>query len=229
MITAVKERPILFSGSMVLANLKGIKTATRRPITRLLGFGNITEFGPSDTPGYDWHFRDKKMRWHDITHDELLKACPYGQPGDHLWGRESFWDYGWHAPRLIDGDDSCPWISAKDLSKIKYVADHPETPNSGIREPYYSKKPSIHMPRWASRLLLEVADRYPERLNEISDDDAFAEGISTSGPIPGIEIDIDGDWWAGAARNRYKALWESINGPGSFDNKLVWVIKYKPI
>jgi len=82
------DRPILMSGPMVRALLDGRKTQTRRVITRLLRFGKITEFGPSDTRGYDWHFRDKRMLWNDLRHQELLPYCPYGQPGDRLWPSE---------------------------------------------------------------------------------------------------------------------------------------------
>ena len=62
----MRELPILFQGPMVRGILGGIKTNTRRPINRLLGFGKITEFGPSDTPGYDWHFRDRRVLWNDL-------------------------------------------------------------------------------------------------------------------------------------------------------------------
>lgn len=92
----VVERPLLYSGPMVVAVLRDVdpKTQTRRGVTRLAGFGQITDLGLSDTPGYDWHFRDSAMRWHDITHARLLECCPYGQFKDRLWVRETHFAWG---------------------------------------------------------------------------------------------------------------------------------------
>ncbi|HET6788245.1 MAG TPA: hypothetical protein VFH49_09800, partial [Aquabacterium sp.] len=84
------ERPILMSAPMVRATLDDLKTHTRRDITRLTGFGQVTDFGPSDTPGYAWTFRDRQGRLHDISHERLLECCPHGQPGDRLWVRETW-------------------------------------------------------------------------------------------------------------------------------------------
>jgi hypothetical protein len=82
------DRPISYKPEMIRAQFEDRKNNTRRVITRLLRFGPITEFGPSTTPGYDWHFRDRRMSWNDLTHAELLAVCPYGVVGDRLWARE---------------------------------------------------------------------------------------------------------------------------------------------
>jgi len=143
----MRERPILFSAPMVRAVLRKAnpKTQTRRGIARLAGFSQkITEFGPSDTCGYDWHFRDREMRWHDMRTADLLKLCPYGQPGDRLWGKETFAVYG----------DANKYV-------IHYRATH-QNEGSGWT-------PSIHMKRIYSRILLEVVSVRVERLQDISE------------------------------------------------------------
>ncbi|EFO33963.1 hypothetical protein TRICHSKD4_1085 [Roseibium sp. TrichSKD4] len=85
----MRVRDTLFTGSMVIGLLEDRKTQTRKVMNKLLRFGPITEFGPSDTRGYDWHFRDREMRWHDLRHDELLKVLPY-QVGDLRYVREAW-------------------------------------------------------------------------------------------------------------------------------------------
>lgn len=119
--------------------------------------------------------------------------------GDRLYVRE--------AHKLID-------------KHVDYRADFPEG-----RQHFFTWRPGIHMPRWASRITLTVTDVRVQRLQEISDDDAFAEGIPTDSPVAGTEIDIDGFWWAGAARARYRKVWETINGPGSWGAN-PWVACY---
>lgn len=85
----MKLRPLLYKAPMVNATIDSLKTQTRRGINRLAGFGVITEFQKSETHGYDWTFRDKKMLWHDISHQQLLDSCPYGVIGDQLYVKET--------------------------------------------------------------------------------------------------------------------------------------------
>ena len=230
-----KERPILFSAPMVRAILEGRKTMTRRPI-KILRFGQITEFGKSNTPGYDWHFRDKRMSWNDMRHSEILALCPYGQPGQKLWVREAFaTDLLRPEPRKAKGP--CEW--GNPIYRATFGAMlNPQC------EGYSRWKPSIHMPRWASRITLEVTNIRLERLQAITEADAQAEGVE-SFPLQGYEP-MPGDdrmtvWRdyqrkiqddkAGCftARNSFETLWESINGAGSWDaNQWVWVLEFKP-
>lgn len=197
----MKDRPILMNGAMVRATQREIdpKSQTRRMIDRLLGFGAITEFDTSDTSGYAWHFRDHVMRWNDFTHARLLECCPYGQPGDHLWVRET------HSVRIKPEDAS------DGVGRVWYAADGVEY-LGGLKW-----TPSIHMFRWASRILLEIVSVRVERLHDISRGDAMAEGC----PFPNMAQGDDPRKW-------YADLWNSINGPGSWDaNPWVWVIEFK--
>ena len=193
----MKERPILFSAPMVRALLAGTKTQTRRVIKpQHLAFFNQDAAAMLS----DWNER----------------PLPYGQTGDRLWVREA---WGLHAY----GDDT-DWLkggcTAMDLDDhvIAYRADW------GPLQDGCHWRPSIHMPRHASRITLEVTGVRVERLRDISAADALAEGIpNTSG-----EIWRDADTLT--VINDYKDLWESINGPGSWDaNPWVWVIEFRRV
>jgi hypothetical protein len=208
----MKEIPILFAAAMVRALLALLKKMTRREVNKLVGFGKITEFGKSDTCGYDWHFRDKLGCWNDLTHEKLLAACPYGRVGDRLWVRETISHY-----THVEG----VWYWA-DGNIAAHDCDRPITP-------------SIHMPRWASRLLLEVLEVRVEQLQNISEEDAIAEGIEHNpqlDPLGPCKYRHYGKPNTGTfpATNSFRTLWESINGKGSWDaNPWVWVITFKVI
>lgn len=167
------DKPILFSAPMVQAILREIrepgtgKTQTRRlPI--ISGHKSYSEFGRSDTNGYDWTFRDTGMRWHDLRHDELLSRLQY-QDGDHLWVRET-----WTASQVHDAKAPS---AIKVGSPIGYEADQSQT----IMAPG-KLRPSIFMPRWASRITLEVTRVRVQLLQEISQADAWAEGCKRGDP-----------------------------------------------
>ena len=159
-----KEFPILFQGDMVRAILAGRKTQTRRIINQLTGFGKVTEFGRSDTRGYDWCFRDREMRWNDINTDRLMGASPKGGVGDSLYVREA-------------------WSNPINTSPETYLyrADYPSCVPSGYEnipdESEIEWKPSIHMPSEARRLFLGVVKVRVERVQDITKEDAIAEGI----------------------------------------------------
>lgn len=194
----MKERPILFSGPMVRAILDGHKTQTRRVV-------DLREFQQTDTRGYDFCFRDREMRWHDYRMADLIRSkCPYGAPGDRLWVREKWCYYGGRE-----------YEYQRERSAVVYAA----APDSQHRH-NHDWRPSIHMPRWASRLTLEVVSVRVERLNEISRGDAMSEGC----PFPNMAKGPDPRDW-------FRELWDSINAakhPWS-SNRWVWVVEFKRI
>jgi hypothetical protein len=190
----IKERPILFSGPMVRALLDGTKTQTRRIIKN-----------------------------HDCA--VCRKTCPYGVPGDRLWVRES-WNLA--RPSLMDGKyvEECeawgskvPICGPVDGWSVWYSADEID-PGAPLVERY---RPSIHMPRWASRITLEVTDVRVQRLQEINEDDAREEGVRYSDCAePGVTTATV------TMRDAYKTLWGEINGAKSWDeNPWVWAVSFK--
>lgn len=213
----MRERPILFSGPMVREIFADQKTQTRRVV-------GLDTLRPSTTSGYDWTFRGKapvrsiaqQKRaaggcWQDLTAGQFLALCPYGQPGDRLWVRETWGlhgrgDYTWWCRDSIKGR------TADDLAlsyEVAYAAD--------ATSEYDHWRPSIHMPRWASRLTLEVTSVRVERLQDITEDDARAEGCGAT------VCDAPDD-----SRTLFRDLWESINGPESWEaNPFVWCIKFR--
>lgn len=216
------ERPILFSGAMVRALQAGIKTQTRRALkpqpSEFVGGPGVTLRDGSPAPL--------------IALDDSVEpygreiACPYGQPGDRLWVRETFYAWGrwetrfsakkrrdeWHFEDLTLESGKCYSYSADGDGPMFERGKR----NAGVL-PGWWKRPAIFMPRAASRITLEITSMRVERLQDISVADAIAEGC------PGGE---HGDRYA--ALEQYRALWESINGPGSWDtNPWVWVVSFK--
>lgn len=198
----MRERPILFSAPMVRAILAGTKTQTRRPV-KLAGW-KLGEKRPNvnaETLREEWLFRAEvnpaRFEW---------RPCPYGQPGDRLWVREA-----WRAPTSCD---ELPPRSISDSEAVRFIAD--EVIGS---DPGFGKgRPGMFMPRWASRITLEITGVRVKRLQDISEADAVAEGV-TAGKYHGLDR---------ANARAYSYLWESINGPGSWDaNPWVWVVEFQ--
>jgi hypothetical protein len=146
--------------------------------------------------------------------------CPYGQPGDRLWVRETWNKFPPWEGYFYAADDHSFGIGECDDS------DHIEPHN-------LRWKPSIHMPREASRLTLEITEVRVERLNEISEEDAKAEGIAYQDDAKEIgrgRLSHDGSVLYDTAREAFVKLWESINGPGSWAlNPFVWVITFRRV
>lgn len=210
----VKERPILFNAPMVRAILDGSKTQTRRALKLQPWDVATTESGK-----HIFDFRSDKADLEKIVDmPTMLQRCPYGQPGDRLWVRESF------------AHVYCNNIEpmARSPEDVAYMADN-MTPDRGVYGPW---KPSIHMPRWASRITLEVTGVRVERLQDISEADCWAEGIEQVMNDFPDSSQIDTAFRLGLciddAKPLYAQLWESINGPGSWDaNPWVWVVEFR--
>lgn len=140
-------------------------------------------------------------------HPERL--CPYGRPGDRLWVRETW--------LTVNGDDT--------FYRADYLADP-----AGDRAHGVAWTPSIHMPRARSRITLEVTGVRVERLQDISEEDARAEGVERSGECNWRDyLDHPHNDFT-SARRSYRSLWDSINGPGSWDaNPWVWVVEFRRV
>jgi hypothetical protein len=189
-VKAMSERPILFSAEMVRAILDGRKTQTRRNIKY------TTEHRGPINPAYLEAHKDHPG-WKDI--------CPYGQPGDLLWVRETWTQY----PIELNPEPCDAWYKA----------------TSNGPPPPFKWRPSIHMPRWASRITLRITDIRVERLQDISEDDARAEGCPYSAEWAGRFVDRDE-----TAKTWFKSLWNKINGPGAWDeNPWVWAISFERV
>ena len=222
------ERPILFSAEMVRAILKGDKTQTRRkaPIREL----NILQH-PGDMLTWSVSFlkaikgtltSHSGGKFSDLQARSIIASQfnPYGKPGDTLWVRET-----WGAVSPTDE----PVPLALGQCEIEYRADLPpgctdgpgEWPADARNDPEAPKwRPSIHMPRWASRLTLVVKSVRVERLQDIREDDARAEGCK---PV----IHDDGAIDCGTRKTTFAKLWNHINGPGAWEaNPWVWVISF---
>lgn len=158
------DKGILFSQAMARATWCDRKTNTRRIVNTLRGFGRISEFGHSTTVGFDWHFRDSEMRWHDISHSQLMSALPY-QVGDRLWVREP-----WRTFPSLD-DMSPAQFPIPDRSTVSYLASR----EGHVADGRYRQ--GRFMPRWASRMTLFVTGVKVEFLHAITNEDVLAEGI----------------------------------------------------
>lgn len=211
----MKERPILFQGAMVRALLDGSKTQTRRLCKQMNMWVNQECREVRNIDGSMLHF----LKWAATPMEEL--HCPYGKPGDRLWVRESFW--GCDLPGY--GDQPCvvyddEWIG-KDYK--------PTEPRPWARK--FGRIPSIHMPRDCSRILLEIVSVRVERLTDISEEDARAEGITDGGCLNcGESEPCKCTMPMPDARDAYCNLWGQINGANSWGaNPWVWVVDFKRV
>ncbi|TGE08833.1 hypothetical protein EU556_11165 [Hymenobacter fodinae] len=212
-MTTTKERQILFTGAMVRALLAGTKTQTRRIIKSPTGTFEINST------------LDMKQCWLNVTdaNEQAVRPlmCPYGQPGERLWVRENlFWS---------EHEDGWCYQADNDMLECEYS----EAPI--LQKPLKSFIPSMHMPRVASRILLEIVAVRVERLQDISADDSVAEGVEvshrdTSGmpwyKLPGWEKPIN----VSDAKIVYQHIWETINGADSWKaNPWVWVVEFRKV
>jgi hypothetical protein len=231
-----KERPILFSAPMVRAILEGRKTQTRRVVKNCKKFA---EWDAEPDSAYDVIIADDQSCAHFLVAADHgftdAIPCPYGQPGDLLWVRETTKEDCWGSTSFA------VYCADSALSRIEW---------------WYSRKvcPSIFMPRWASRITLRIKSVRVERLNQISREDAIAEGVTSRPNCYGFRNRHDGwsaDWSRVGQPSKYamqgktlcesdislsspqlafQNLWERINGPDSWDaNPWVWVIEFERV
>lgn len=218
------DRPILFSAPMVLAILDGQKTQTRRVMKPQPHFYDPAEGFPL---GAD---RRTSVSWKEnhVEPDTLRAMSPYGGATDRLWVRETCRA----EERESDHLDGVRYFADDYWRPIENTA---EAANKWLDLFHYGKHgpaegslagasvPSIHMPRWASRILLEIESIRVERLNDCSEADALAEGSQHPSLVP-----IVGAGWS--SRDMYARLWEHINGAGSWAaNPWVWVVEFKRV
>ncbi|ATM92222.1 hypothetical protein ACXG8N_002181 [Klebsiella aerogenes] len=224
----MKERGMIFNGEMVRAILDGRKTQTRRIMK--------VQPEPSKSRPGDFWFSSKKLEsmvhisdfapgnspiadYHLFIQEH---CCPFGAVGDRIWVRETWARYN------IDQN-------SHDLAyRATTPADWPEEGRW---------RPSIHMPRWASRILLEITNVRIERLNAISPEDAESEGLERTNftgfgdepglpsyPEPDVYFDPLKKQWKEYPPEAFAGLWESIYGEGSWKaNPWVWVIEFKRV
>jgi hypothetical protein len=234
----MKERPILFSGPMVRALLDGRKTQTRRVVkSRPWTTGDYFASGEYSTDlGYE---ASRGEFWAGFRHPSIhpdgsacYERCPYGAPGDRLWVRET-----WRSVVAIN-----PPGKTTELGVARYVPDQQycrrvefQATQARDSEPW---RPSIHMPRWASRITLEVTGVRVERLQDITEADAAAEGVES--------LRNEGEYWKDYlrstaqcdelvclnARDSFWTLWDSLNAARGFGwdaNPWVWVVEFTRI
>lgn len=221
MTTKIKERGILMHARSVNGILAGRKTQTRRIIK------------PQPTHSPDSYglaiYRGNRHEWwplHDPdfpTQDPALR-CPQGQPGDRLWVREA-WRY--YASAL--SPEANFGIQFRADGAINYWPDWDKAMQAQC-SPSAAWRPSLFMPRWASRITLEIVNVRVERVQDISEDDAKAEGVNGGCTVCG-ELDPCG--CANPSpdhRDSFIWLWDDTNGKGAWDrNDWVWVIEFKRV
>lgn len=219
--TDMKERPILFTGAMARALLDGSKTQTRRAVK------------PAHLKFFDQSAADSLGAWN-------ARPLPYGKPADRLWVRETFqhrgasydglgledseWFrcYGHGAVAADSWDPEFPdgWQPSRHMN-VRKLTEPAEQQGDGITGWVTKFIPSIHMPRWASRITLEITAVRVERLQDISEADAISEGCAPN-YLPNRAYQYD------PYKSGYVSLWQGINGHGSWRaNPWVWVIEFK--
>lgn len=211
----MKERPIIFNAEMVRAILSGQKTQTRRVMANVQTDNCLTLRKPTKTKaGTYTHVLDAPK--HDL--------CPFGNIGDRLWVREAHAFVPEPAYRRSTGITQT--VNPNDDYQASIYRENFDRFSGGIKW-----RASIHMPRWACRILLEITDVRVELLNDISEEDAVAEGVPSAAHLisdAGTYLTPAGNF--ATATVAFQRLWESIYGEESWrSNPWVWVIEFKRV
>ena len=244
----MKERGMIFNSEMVRAILDGRKTQTRRimkvqPESNQLGLLLITDSTKHSDIGKS-HWAESNATGNHVR--SKLFSSPFGAVGERIWVRETWATLGNEDGCYVDWEDNLCKGDERSAARI-YRASCEQRPGDyglwSIPDDAYWKphtkehkfegawRPSIHMPRWASRILLEITDVRVERLNAISEEDARAEGIIDGGclncgePEPCGCANPEPD-----ATDAFAYLWQSIYGQDNWNaNPWVWVIEFKRV
>lgn len=207
----IKERPILMAGSMAQGCHEGWKTQTRR-VVKVQSGPDVLSFRKHDNewlPVISGVNGDAETRG-DVS---LRVSCPYGSPGDRLWVRET-----WGTDGFTED-----YVKNKRVDYLRYRAGY-----KWFNRPKW--RPSIHMPRWACRTILEITNVRVERLQDISEEDAKAEGVDERFEM-NIADFVHNKPIKPSYRIGFKHLWDSIAKPGERwqDDPWVWVIGFKKV
>jgi hypothetical protein len=235
--TAIKERPILFNAEMVRAILDGRKSQTRRVVKPQPSFPfGVKQIVLVDDPWHNDAFvgtpaegmmgdgpREKQFHCEDYAGNLVARfdaTCPYGQPGDRLWVKET-WQH-------LHNDGS-PLERLPDWEKTPVHCFYRADESDPTALPVSGKwRPSIHMPRWASRITLEITEVRAERVQEISEGDAKAEGCGLGCTVKSERFGR----YMSAGQFAFAELWDSINakrGLGWEANPWAWVIGFRKL
>ena len=190
-------KPILFSGEMVRAILDGRKTQTRRVVK------------PQPTGGYLGFINERLKHWFRHEPRSIEIGCPYGRPGDTLWVRET-----WASHKYMDDTKPSEFTAGAQMLPVWYRADNVQSDERG------KWRPSIFMPRWASRITLRVVDVRVETLWDMTVSKMTAEGVA--------EIENDDKH----PLTPFITLWDSINadrGHAWYTNPWVWVVEFEVV
>ena len=226
-MAAIKERPILFSAPMVRAILEGRKTVTRRAM-------KCQPDADASITVESYNVAVTNRRGYQEAGPEIFGAwwrdgesgckCPYGQPGDRLWVRETWYCDHFEVQKgpYLQPADMHDLDQSREDGELVYAAD-------GLA-PYEQEqptwKPSIHMPRWACRILLEITEVRVERLQDITEEQALAEGIAKH-PGGGHHVEDGKHHWASPI-DSFAGLWSSVGGDWNA-NPWVWVVEFKRV
>jgi len=203
---------------MVRAILAGRKTQTRRVVKPQPwdeskhipgGCGFAWSKRGEGSSSFDWNTTERALA------EQITRYCPYGQPGDRLWVKETF-----HCNATFDGPQITYSAYQPGESRCERRVFQSAPDSHWWLEDDNHWRPSIHMPRWASRITVEIVAVRVERLKDISNYDALAEGVELRGCTQ----------YGTGCRDAFRALWESRRGPGSWNaNPWVWVIEFRRI